>query len=216
MIQNWSRIKWYSNDFFNLVYQFYAQHGIAYICTYYHLDLTNSICDKDILDNASYETIGDLSGLVWEKILMLPMYNIEEVQIPFFADEKGFTKSEQKTSLNFPSLYGITPTAKDFIQFDEFVLNENSSQSQYPLFQVVNQERATNTFFDFWRINLDVTFWTKSQVENQVRETFIFVDYEKDIYPATIGQDMYSVMQRNSMLEINDSFKPDVGIYFGT
>ena len=96
--------------------------------------------------------------------MMLPMYNIDQVQIPFFADERGFTKSEQKTTLNFPTLYGITPTSNDFILFDEFVLNENNSDAKYPLFQVVNQERATNTFFDFWRINLDVSYLTKSQL----------------------------------------------------
>ena len=71
-MQKWTRLNFYVEDFLNLVYRYYNEHGIAYVCTYYHLDLTNSICDKEILNGASYETIGDLSGLVWEKILMLP------------------------------------------------------------------------------------------------------------------------------------------------
>lgn len=216
MIQKWTRIKWYSEDFLNLVYRYYAQHGIAYICTYYHLDLTNSICDKDILDAASYEDIGDWSGLVWEKILMVPMYNTEQVSINFFADERGFTKSEQKTSFNFPTLYGIIPTSKDFVVFEEVVLNKNYSSTQVPVFQVVNQERATNTWFDFWRVNMDVSHWEKSQLDQQVRETFIFIDYEKQIYPATIGQVLYSNMQKNTNVKLNDFYRHDIGVYFGT
>jgi len=216
MIQKWTRIKWYSEDFLNLVYRFYAQHGIAYVCTYYHLDLTNSICDKDILDGASYEDIGEWSGLVWEKILMVPMYNTEQVSVNFFADERGFTKAEQKTSFNFPTLYGIIPTAKDFVIFDEIVVNKDSQPRDYQVFQVVNKERATNSWFDFWRVNVDITHWKKSQLDEQVRETFIFIDYEKQIYPATIGQILYSNMQKNSNVRLTDFYRHDIGVYFGT
>jgi len=53
--QNWLRIFFYPKQFLELVYRFYAAHGIAYICTYYHLDIENSILDRDILDSGSYE-----------------------------------------------------------------------------------------------------------------------------------------------------------------
>lgn len=215
MSQKWLRLTWYVEDYLNLIYRYYAEHGIAYICTYYHLDLTNSICDKDQLDGASYETIGDLSGLLWEKIIMLPIYNTERVNIPFTADEKGFGKFEQRTSLNFPSTYGITPTSTDFVIFDELIVNKDSEARNVPVFRVVNKERSINSFFDFWRVNLEVTFYTKENIETQVRETFIFSDYEKDIYPISVGEDMVKMMDKNSNLQLGNAYKQNIGLYFG-
>jgi len=215
MSQKWLRLTWYVEDFLNLVYRYYAEHGIAYICTYYHLDLTNSICDKDTLDNASYETIGDWSGLVWEKIIMLPIYDTATVQVPFTADERGFGKFDQRTELNFPSIYGIIPTSKDFVVFDELVVDKNSTPRQVPVFQVVNPERAINSFFDFWKIQLEVAHWEKEQIETQVRESFIFLDYEKDIYPLSVGEEMYKVMDKDANLGLTKRFRRNIGFYFG-
>ena len=85
-MQNWLRLYHYPADYLNLVYRYYAAHGIAYICTYYHLDIPNSTLDTEILDAGSYEIIGDLSGLVWEKITMLPIYNTDQIQPSFLTN----------------------------------------------------------------------------------------------------------------------------------
>ena len=48
---------------------------VAYPVTYYKVDWKNSIYDEDLM-GASYEKhgLGQLSGIVWKKIQMLPVY----------------------------------------------------------------------------------------------------------------------------------------------
>lgn len=214
-MQNWFRLYHYPKDYLNLVYRYYAAHGIAYVCTYYHLDIPNSTLDLDVLDAGSYEIIGDLSGLCWEKITMLPIYNTDNIQPVFNADERGFTKHEQVSTLNFPTLYNIQPTARDFVIFDELVINENEQPANSPIYQVVNFEKATNSFFSFWKVNLKVSHYTKSQLETQIRECFSFVDYEKQIYQISNASMLYKLMNKNKSLETNDYFKHNIGYYFG-
>jgi hypothetical protein len=214
-MQNWLRLQHYPADYLNLVYRYYAAHGIAYICTYYHLDIPNSTLDKEVLDAGSYETIGDLSGLVWEKIAMLPIYNTDQIQPAFLADERGFGKHEQTTMLNFPTLYGIQPTAKDFIHFEELPLNNgNTPNVESPMYQVVNFEKATNTFFSFWKVAAKVSFYTKPQVEANVREVFAFVDYEKQIYQIDTAQMLFKLLEKNTKLGTNKFYRDQVGWYF--
>ena len=214
-MQNWARIQQYPADYLNLVYRYYASHGIAYICTYYHLDIPNSTLDKEVLDAGSYETIGNLSGLCWEKITLLPIYNTEQIQPAFSADERGFGKHEQVTSLNFPTLYNIQPTARDFIHFEELPLNQgNLPSTEAPLYQVINFEKATNTFFSFWKVNAKVSWYTKSQIEANVREVFAFVDYEKQIYQIDTAQMLFKLLEKNTKLGTNKYYREQVGWYF--
>jgi len=213
--QNWYRLNHYPSEFLEQVYEYYAAHGIAYICTYYHLDIDNSIIDKTVLDSGSYERLGDLSGLVWEKITLLPIYNTEQVQVAFTADERGFGKFDQTTTLNFPSIYGFTPTAKDFIIFDETIINKDNEPSNVPMYQVVNKEKATNSWLTFWKINLQIKSERKDDLELQVRDVYSFVDYEKQIYHIDAATQMYRMLELNSNLIINDSFKENIGYYIG-
>jgi hypothetical protein len=214
-MQNWFRLQHYPADYLNLVYRYYAAHGIAYICTYYHLDIPNSTLDLDQLDAGSYEIIGNLSGLVWEKIVMLPIYNTEQIQPSFSADERGFGKHDQITALNFPTLYNIQPTSRDFIHFEELPLNDsNAPNVESPMYQVVNFEKATNTFFSFWKLSAKVSWYTKPQLEQNVREVFAFVDYEKQIYQIDTAQSLFKLLEKNSKLGTNKFYRDQVGWYF--
>lgn len=214
-MQNWYRLHHYPSDFLNLVYRYYAAHGIAYICTYYHFDIPDSITDVEVLDGSSYENLGDLSGKTWEKITLLPIYNTDEINIVFNADERGLTKSEQQTQFNFPGLYGIIPTCTDFVYFDEIVLHEELRPSTYPLFRVVNMERAINTYFDFWKLSLRVYHSTRDQLENQVRATYSFFDYEKKIYGIDEATSLYKALEKNENLTLSTYYKENIGFYFG-
>ena len=131
------------------------------------------------------------------------------------ADERGFGKFEQQTTLNFPSLYGFTPTAQDFVVFDELILNKDNQPSNVPVYQVVNKEKATNTWLTFWKINLKIRHYKKDDLELQVRDVFSFVDYEKQIYHINTATQMYRMLELNSNLSINQSFKENIGYYIG-
>jgi hypothetical protein len=179
------------------------------------LDIPNSTLDKEVLDAGSYEIIGDLSGLTWEKIVMLPIYNTEQIQPAFLADERGFGKHEQVTNLNFPTLYNIQPTARDFIHFEELPLNDgNIPNVESPMYQVVNFEKATNSFFSFWRVAAKVSWYTKPQLDANVREVFAFVDYEKQIYQIDTAQTLFKLLDKNTKLGTNPFYRHQVGWYF--
>ena len=176
-MQNWLRIYHYPRDFLELTYRYYAAHGRAYICTYYRLDIPSSGLDLDMLDAGAYETTGDLSGLRWEKIAMLPIYNTEQIQPIFTADERGFGKFDQNSTFNIPSIYGIVPTAKDFVIFDETIVNQDGENATSPVYQVVNFEKATNVYITFWKMNIRESYHHKDEIEAQSREAFSFFDY---------------------------------------
>jgi hypothetical protein len=215
MIQSWYRIQFYPSDFLNLVYRYYAAHGTSYICTYYHLDIPHSCADLKTLDDAAYHVTGDLSGLVWEKILFLPIYNTAVVNPAFSGDERGFGKFEQNSELNFPTLYGLTPTTYDFIYFTEPIIEKNSTPKGYPLFRVVNFDRATNSLFDFFKIYLKVHYLKKQEVEGQISQIYSFVDYQKQVYKLDNAITMTKQMEKNTKLELNNFYDQNFGYYIG-
>jgi len=216
--QNWERLHYYPNDYLNLVYNFYARHKTdAFLCTYYRLDLQNSVCDKTLLDAAAYEETGDLSGLVWEKILLFPVYNVEYIDTSFIADERGFGQFEQVSSFNFPNTYDFYPTTWDYVNFQAIVLNKNQEENKPDpsLYRVVHIGSSTNTFITFWKVNLKSHHTRIFEIENQVRETFAFFDYEKRIYPAESEVTLYNMIKKNSELQLNNYYKENLGFYFG-
>lgn len=214
-MQKWSSLRKYSQDYFNLVYKYYAACGTSYICTYYKFDIANSVIDKDILNAGSYSSMGSLSGNKWIKILFFPVYNVEQVNNAFGADERGFGKMDQITSFNFPNIYGINPLPYDHVHFEEIVLNpDDKSVNQGTLYQVKNIERATNTDITFWKVSLEADEHRKVEIENHLNDVYVFVDYEKRIYDSDKATCMFSLMEKNNKLSIDNYYKSSSGLYF--
>jgi len=214
--QNWLRINQYPHDYLQLVYKYYASHGVAYTCIYYHLDVEHSIIDKDILDGAAYQQMGDLSGHVWEKIVGLPIYNTEYISPKFLSDERGMGKFDQTTSFNFPYEYGITPTATDYVIFDEPVVDENETPfKRVPMYRISNFETSLLSQISFWKVSLEVDFHLKTEIEQQLSKTLSFVDYEKRIYPIDDSIMMYKSLSKNTKLDTNDFYNSQLGLYLG-
>jgi len=224
-MQNWYSIRGYTRDFLQLVYRYYAECGVSYVCTYYNLDIPDSILDTEVLDGGAYELTGEWSGHKWNKILFLPVYNTETIANPFTADERGFGKFDTVTSFNFPSLVGIKPHVHDFVVFEETVLNdetdkyglavdENKPNPKVPLYQIVNFEKATNTKVTFWKVNLKVSFKEQLDLDNQLNNTYVFLDLEKKIYPLDKSYFLLNLLQKNRSLTGNKYFKENIGFYF--
>lgn len=215
-MQNWLRLYHYPSEFLELVYRYYAAHGVAYICTYYHLDIPRSIADVSVLDAASYHEVGDLSGLTWEKITLFPIYNTDQIQPTFMGEERGFGKFDQISGFNFPEIYGLVPTTHDHVFFEELVLNNDRQPVNHAMYRVKNFEKATNTFVTFWKVSLKVDWKTKTQIEDHVFRVYSFFDYEKRIYPLDTATSLYTLLEKNEALGHNNFFKDTVGYYFGT
>jgi len=213
-MQNWYRFYFYPEEYLKIVYQYYAVHGVAYPCIYYHCDLEHSNCDQDVLDAGPYETLGDLSGLVWEKINMLPIYNTEQVNVTFNADEKGFLKNNQETSFNIPSEYKILPTNFDFVYFYPFIFKEKDKTENF--YQIRHFEKATNTDITFWRIYVKTAHKFKEKIDNQIIKDLTFIDWLKSIYST---EDSLKIMKQLSQTKKNNMrenhYSPNSGLYFG-
>lgn len=226
-VQKWYSIRQYTRDYLELVYRFYAESGISYICAYYNLNLPQSVTDLEILDGGSYETTGDLSGLLWNKILLFPVYNVETVQNTFVADERGMGKFDQVSSFNFPTEFGLKPRIHDFVQFEEIILDDEHNQvyklqsitdhyrqTKKPMYQIVHFEKATNTDVTFWKVNLKISHQTAKDVDSQLSGHFTFYDLEKHIFKTEETSFLFKMLEKNQKLDGNDFYRERCGFYF--
>jgi len=225
--QRWFSIQKYTHDYLQLVYRYYAEAGISYICTYYNLNIPDSVTDLTILDGGSYERVGELSGLLWNKILLLPIYNTETVQNTFVADERGMGKFDQITSFNFPTVYGMKPRIHDFVYFEELHLEDEHNKiyklksitdeyktSAIPVYEVSHFEKATNTDITFWKVNLKISQFTATNIDKQLSGHFIFYDLQKRIYESPKGSFLFKMLERNRKLKANNFYRERCGLYF--
>ena len=223
--QKWMNIRQYTNEYLELVYRYYAEAGISYICTYYNLNIPESVTDTTILDAGSYETTGELSGLRWNRIMLFPVYNTETVQNTFIADERGMGKFDQITTFNFPTVYGLKPNIHDFVIFEDVNLNEDQiykqqsitdyyKQSKKPVYEVINFEKATNTDVTFWKTNLKIDQQTKIRLDQQLSGDYTYFDLEKHIYKTPETSFLYKMLEKNRLLDANDFYRKNCGFYF--
>tara|TARA_R110000824_G_scaffold145428_1_gene313708 strand:- start:875 stop:1540 length:666 start_codon:yes stop_codon:yes gene_type:complete len=215
-LQRWLSIRDYSSDYLNLVYNYYAAAGISYTCTYYNFDFPNSAIDKEMLDAGAFETTGEFSGNRWRKILLLPIYNVEQISNVFGNDERGVGKFEQASSFNIPSIYRIQPSPMDFVYFEETVLNDPNKKSDFvqPLYQVTNFEKATNTDRTFWKLGIAVSDHKPPELDTQLSGHYTFFDYEKKIYKTEDAVEMFKLLDKNKEIPLNDYYNERCGLHF--
>jgi len=211
--QKWAQIDEYPLDYFELLYQYYAATGSNVPVTYYNLDLPNSVKDDELLMGGSYELMGDLSGYLWKKILLLPVYNTEQINFTLNADETGVGYHDTRTTLFIPTIYEFRPMIHDHIIYDQISSRQDPFKSWDALYEVINLEKASTTNITFWRLTLQGSSKTKQEIESQLSGNFTFVDYEKKIYRTSDA--IYLTKQRfkNSTLPINNFFKEHIGLY---
>jgi len=214
-MQNWLRQTFYPNEYFKTVYEYYAAHGVAYICTYYNLDYELSKMDKTEMGGGAYERVGVLSGAVWKKITYLPTYNLTATTPRWSADEKGMTKSDQTAEFNFPTIYQIQPTTFDFVLFEMPVLNNPAGAGSASVYHVVNFEKSTDSDISFWKIPLKISHITKDKIEKQVANTYTFVDYEKKIYQSDDASFLMNLLMDLDENLLNKYYSNNSGLYLG-
>lgn len=211
-MQRYMRIHEYAEKYLEWVYKTYSDFGPAYLCTYYNLDLPESIYDGGVLDGASYEKTGDLSGLKWRKILLLPVYNIEQIVPSYSGEEEGFTKKNQVSSFNFPTSYNLQPMPHDYIKFEQDILKPQNNE--YPMYEVANLEKATNTDITFWKVNVKVSYRKETDLVPHLSRTSAFFGYTKKIYSLERATFLYNMLEKNRFLQdMNDYYQENSGVY---
>lgn len=209
--------KWYLNyqyplDYFELLYNYYSAAGNRTPLTYYHLDLSNSVCDKTILAGGSYQRFGELSGRRWKKINMLPVYNIEQVQLALTSDESG-NNFNSNTSFFLPTIYQIQPHVHDFMIYEQIKERDDPYTAYTPMYEVNNVEKTSQAKLTFWKVQLEVSGNIKDQIEKQLSGNYTFVEYEKQIYPTSDAIFLQKMIVKNSKLNINSFFSDKCGLY---
>lgn len=211
-MQNWERLYDYIHEYQELVLDYYSKHGVAFLTTYWNINKDTTVWDDTQMFGGAYETTGDLSGIKWDKYLLLPVYFADEISTAFDGSETGLIK-EQETSIVFPSIYGITPYAGDFVKFEsEFLQSTNDT---YPLFEITGIEPFPNTEKRYWKLKCKV-FQSKGieKLEAKTENTYVFFDYDKKIHTVEEATTLARMLAKDEELKINlvDMWNDNAGL----
>lgn len=211
-MQNWERLYEYIHEYQELVLDYYSKHGVAFLTTYWNINKDTTVWDKQQMYGGAYEKTGDLSGMKWDKYLLLPVYFSEEIATGFDGSDIGLVK-EQETSIVFPSIYGITPYANDIIKFEsEFLQSQNDT---YPLFKVTGVEPYPNTEKRYWKLRCKV-YESKStdKLEAKTEDTYVFFDYDKKIHTVEEATTLARMLAKDEELKtnLNDMWNDNAGL----
>lgn len=210
MTHDWVRNYSYIGDYYNTLYEIYTKDYVGYPVTYYSVDFDKSIYDRDELEGGSYDKfgVGDLSGFKWKKIILLPVYGIEQIQPMFTGDEKGLTLSDsENTSCSFSESYGLLPNEWDVINFYQDFMFDYDVPTE-PIFVVKNTSMATYGKITHWKCDLKVAPFTLSDLENQVSEVLMFLEVTKKIYTIETAQEILKSL--NMLQTIGRNYIPNI------
>ncbi len=211
-IQNYFRLYNYVKEYEKMQLDFFAKHALAFPITYWNIDPEKTVWDRDIMQGGAYERIGDLSGIKYNKFLLLPIYFPDEILTSFNGTEVGVVK-DQQTTITIPSAYGITPYEGDIIKLNQGYLQEDDT---YPFFIVTNREIAPNTDKRFWRLTIKIWQMDKIEyIEKQTEATYVFFEYDKKIYPLDEATRMAKLLSQNEDLKVKleKTWNPNSGFY---
>jgi hypothetical protein len=213
-MQNFERLYWYIHEYQNLVYDYYSKDAVAFLVTYYNLNVPNTVWEDTDIFGGAYEKTGNLSGIKRNKILLLPVYFIEDITTAFDGQDTGYNK-DNVTSFVFPSTYNFVPYPNDIIKLEQSYLRSNNDT--YPLYIVSGVETSVNTDKRFWKVRVEVfQSETLSSVEAQVQNMYSFVDYDKTIHTIEDAEMITKLLIKEEKLKVNlrELYDPNSGFYF--
>lgn len=207
----------YANQYFDLVNKFYANWSLSYVkVSYYNLDIENSNIDTTKLDGGAYQTVGNLSGWKWRKVLDFPLNGMQQVNTTPTNDERGTTNTERLVDAYFPRTQGLVPKVHDFIAFDQFNVNNNFILNDPPLYEVVNVEKSNDFELGFYKIFCKVTYILKSQVDHQLTDIIDFVEWEKRLYTLDASLVLNKILDEKDKTTLQSGFDQQIGLYCET
>lgn len=212
-MQNWNRLYEYVHDYQQLVYDYYSKTGIAFLINYYNINTDETIWEDEDMLNGPYQHLGDLSGMQFNKYLLLPVYFIEEISTAFDGQETGLNK-ETETSFVIPSSYGITPYEGDLVKLEQAYLRP--TDNTYPLYTVSGREIHPNTDRRFWKLKIRPHHSSDThEADDQVNSTFVFFDYDKKIHTLTDATTLAKMLYKSEELRdrLTNIWDPNTGFY---
>lgn len=212
---NFNNIFDYINEYQKMVYEIYADNIVPALCTYYNVDVPDTIWEDEDVFAGSYDRVGEYSGVKWNKILLFPIFYSEEITTAFDGQDIGLLK-ENETSFVIPSIYGLTPLPNDKIKFEQNFLRPTNDI--YPIFNVTGREKSVNTDYTFWKIRVKVEqSVTETQIDAQVQDTYVVFDYDKKIHTVPDSSFLTRLLVKNDVLRDrlkNIFYDKNSGFYF--
>jgi len=213
-VQKYQRLYDYIHEYQRLVYDFYSKDSVAFLTTYYHIDSDETIWEDENVFAGAYDRVGEYSGIRWNKVLLLPVFFIDEINTPLDGQEIGYVK-ENQTTFVIPSSYGITPLPNDKLKLEQSYLRPTNNI--YPLFNVGGVEKSVNADRLFWKIIVQLEqSVTETQLNDQVEATYTFFDYDKKIHTVSDATFMTRLLSKNESLRAvgKGLFDNNSGFYF--
>ena len=213
-MQKYERLYDYIHEYQSLVYDFYSKHSVAFLTTYYHIDTDETIWEDENVFAGAYDRVGEYSGIKWNKVLLLPVFYIDEISTPLDGQDIGYVK-ENNTTFVIPSTYGITPLPNDKIKLEQNYLRPTNNV--YPLFNIGGVEKSVNADRLFWKIIVSLEqSVTETQLNNQVEAIYTFYDYDKKIHTLDDSTFMTKLLSKNKSLRTTAKslFDSNSGFYF--
>ncbi len=211
-IQNYFRRYDYIHESQKMLFDFYSKHALSFLVTYWNINQTKTVWDNDTMMGGSYERIGQLSGTRWDRYLLLPVYFPDEISVSFDGNENGYVK-EQETTVTIPSTYNITPYPGDIVKLEQGYLQNNDN---HPIFIVTNCDIHPNTDKRFWKLKLQVfQSRTVDEILLQTQDTYVFFEYDKNIYPIDQATELAKLLSKNVLLkdQLLKMWDPNKGFY---
>jgi len=197
--QKFERIYDYIHEYQNLVYNFYSKDIVAFLTTFYHIDTEETVWEDENIFAGSYDRVGEFSGVKWNKILLLPVYYIEDINTAFDGQETGYVK-DNETTFVIPSAYGFTPLPNDKLKMEQDYLRPTNNV--YPIFNVGGVEKSVNEDRLFWKLKVKTEqSITETQLDAQVSNTYTFFEYDKKIHTISDAQYMSRLLSKNEDLK---------------
>lgn len=212
-MQKHQQIYDYINEYQRLVYDYYSKVGISFIVTYYNVNPTSTIWEDENLFGGAYEKIGDMSGIKWNKYLLIPVYFIDEMGTVFDGQDIGYIK-EGETNIVIPSSYGILPYPHDKIKFEQTYLRPTNDI--YPIYTVTGVEKTTNLDRSFFKLKIEVEqSITTTQLDLQVENNYTFYNYDKKIHSIEEAEFLTKMLIKNKTIKDNLSslYNENTGFY---
>jgi len=212
--QNYRRLYEYVHEYQKLIYEVYSKTVNRFLVTYYNINKETTVWDDEFVFGGSYERIGDLTGMRWNKYLLLPVYYPDEVSTAFAGEDIGYIK-EGESSITFPSSYGIQPYPGDLVKFEQAFLRPTNDT--YPIFIVTNAEKSVNTDKTFWKLKIEVReSEITTHADRQLSNIFTFFEYTKKIYEISDASFLTKMLDKNEALRarLKELYDENSGFYF--
>lgn len=229
-LQDFIRKYNYITDYFDYNYNMYINTFPAFAVNYYSLNVPNkdvfdtfddisgsTIWEDDQLKGGSYEKlgIGELSGVTWKKIFMLPVFNTTHVNPSQNSDERGVTYHDSMISqITIPEQYGLNPVSGDCVDLS-FGLKEKNITNK-TIFVITGVKLATHSEeYNLYQLDLKVAPFSKDDIDNQCDKFFRFFEPSKAILPVSNVNILNKLLQRTdeSVSLLNSDFKDNINLF---